>query len=145
MRQVGVDDLPTQEEAGGAEPDLSYYLANAHRVRGKKEIHLRHDPPPDLVVEAVHTHDADEALEVYRRFGVPEVWLADDKGVTFLLLSEDRRYAPAESSAALPSLKATEVAGWVLRDKDADDIEWATALRQWVREVLVPRRESMGQ
>ncbi len=38
------------------------------RIRGKDKIRLRNDPPPDLAIEAVYSHDADEAVEVYRRF-----------------------------------------------------------------------------
>ena len=50
------------------------------RVRGKKKIDLRRDPPPDLAIEVVCTHDADERVEVYRRLGVPEVWVCDRIG-----------------------------------------------------------------
>jgi len=35
---------------GGAEPDSSFYIQNAARIRGKREIDLTQDPP-DLVVE----------------------------------------------------------------------------------------------
>jgi Uma2 family endonuclease len=143
-KMSGSTTFRRKKKRGGVEPDESFYLANSHRVLGRRELHLRHDPPPDLVVEAVHTHDADEAIEVYRRLGVPEVWVAEEKGVTFLVLSDRGRYAPAESSASFPFLKAAEVAEWVMKDQDADDLDWVKALRRWVRETLVPRREAMG-
>ena len=63
---------------GGVEGDQTYYLANEERVRGKDKLHLKTDPPPDLAIEAVHSHDADAAIEVYRRFKVPEVWVCDE-------------------------------------------------------------------
>jgi len=31
----------------GAEPDSSFYIQNAARIRGKREIDLTQDPPPD--------------------------------------------------------------------------------------------------
>ncbi len=62
--------------SGGFEPDQSYYLANAPRIKGKKELRLKTDPPPDLAIEVVYSHDADRALEVCRRLGVPEVWVS---------------------------------------------------------------------
>ena len=48
-----------------------------NRVRGKKKLSLKIDPPPDLAIEVVQSHDADAAIEVYRRFKVPEVWVYD--------------------------------------------------------------------
>ena len=75
-----LDDVPAPVERGGVEGDQTYYFANAARVRGKKKIDLRRDPPPDLAIEVVVTHDADEAVEVYRRFRVPEVWVCDQDG-----------------------------------------------------------------
>ena len=56
---------------GGVEGDHSYYLANADRVRGKKRINLSTDPPPDLVIEAVATHEADDALKSIGGFAFP--------------------------------------------------------------------------
>lgn len=35
----------------GLEPDECYYIANEARIRAKKKIDLRRDPPPDLVIE----------------------------------------------------------------------------------------------
>jgi Uma2 family endonuclease len=124
-------------EAGGVEPDESYYLASAPRIRGKKEIDLEVDPPPDLVVEAVWTHKADAAVEVYRRLGVPEVWICDRHALTILVLQPAGGYEPAGSSRALP-VSAAEVREWATREVE-DDAAWGMALRRWVREVVAPR------
>lgn len=135
----GATTFRRKVKRGGVEPDHSFYLENEARVRGKKELHLRTDPPPDLVIEAVHTHDADEAIEVYRRFGVPEVWVGDEEGVRFLVLDEGGEYAEPETSRAFPFLKAGEVFDWVGRPQDVSETEWVKALRRWVRETLAPR------
>src|SRR4051812_36671216 len=37
-----------RKKQAGVEPDQSYYMANVPRVRNKKKINLRIDPPPDL-------------------------------------------------------------------------------------------------
>ena len=63
------------------------------RIRGKQKIHLRTDPPPDLAIEAVYLHEADAAVEVYRRFKVPEVWVCDEAGLVILVLQSNGRYA----------------------------------------------------
>ncbi len=125
---------------GGVEPDESFYFGNRDRIRGKKRISLRTDPPPDLAVEVVVSHGAGRAIEVYRRFGVPEVWVCDRSRLTILRLGDDGRYAEAERSLAFRVLAASEIHPWVTRDQDDSDQAWARELRRWVAEVLVPRR-----
>lgn len=124
---------------GGVEGDHSYYLANADRVRGKKRLNLSTDPPPDLVIEAVATHEADDALEVYRRLRVPEVWVCDQSKLTIWILQPSGRYSESERSMALPILLASEIYHWVSRVDDETDTEWMLGVRRWVAEVLAPR------
>jgi Uma2 family endonuclease len=126
---------------GGVEGDQTYYLANAAGVRGKTVIDLGVDPPPDLAIEAVTTHDPSEAVEIYRRLGVPEVWVCDATELRILILATDGRYAESETSLAFPFLSATDIADWALRSLLSCDTDWATQLRQWVAETLPARRE----
>src|SRR5437016_6345837 len=42
----------------GAEPDTCFYVANAHRIIGKRRIDLESDPPPDIVVEIDATNES---------------------------------------------------------------------------------------
>jgi Uma2 family endonuclease len=124
---------------GGVEGDQTYYLANEARVRGKNELHLRIDPPPDLAIEAVHSHDADAAIEVYRRFRVPEVWVCDEAELVILVLQPNGRYAQSPTSAAFPFLSAAEVYDWVSRPQTVPETEWTKELRRWVKRTLRPR------
>jgi Uma2 family endonuclease len=128
---------------GGVEGDQSFYLTNCARIRGKKKLSLKVDPPPDLAIEAVVTHTADEAVEVYRRFRVPEVWVCEKDRFEILVLQESGRYLAAERSLAFPFLEASEIHAWVFRDQDENDTEWITELRRWVQEVLVPRHRQL--
>lgn len=124
---------------GGAEADESFYLANAARIVGVRDLHLRRDPPPDLVIEAVHTHDAEESVEVWRRFGVPEVWVGSAGSLQILALQSDRTYAEVAKSVAFPFLTAAEILGWVCRPQTGNETAWTKELRRWVRDVIVPR------
>ena len=90
---AGSTTFRRRAKKGGVEGDQTYYLANEERVRGKKKLHLKTDPPPDLAIEAVHSHDADAAIEVYRRFKVPEVWVCDEAELVILVLQPNGRYA----------------------------------------------------
>jgi Uma2 family endonuclease len=133
------------EDEAGVQPDASFYLAN-HPVMaakdGKQDIDLRVDPPPDLVIEVVHSHPADHAVEVCRRFRVPEVWVCDENGLTFLILGRDGQYVSAERSLSFPFLTAAEVFDWVSRPGMSSGTQWIKALRAWVREVLLPRYQA---
>jgi Uma2 family endonuclease len=123
---------------GGVEGDKTYYLASEAKVRGKDDIDLEVDPPPDLAVEAVWTHKAEAAVEVYRRLGVPEVWIADGDALTILALQPSGNYDAVESSRALP-VSAAEIHEWVAGRTEDHDTAWAKAVRRWAREVVAPR------
>jgi Uma2 family endonuclease len=130
---------------GGVEGDQTYYLANEKRVRGKDNLHLKSDPPPDLAIEAVHSHDADAAIEVYRRFKVPEVWVGDQDEVRFLVLQPNGRYAESSTSASFPFLTSAEVYDWVRRPQTEPDTDWIKQLRTWVKRTLRPRFRKQDQ
>ena len=135
-----------RREAGqcGVEGDLTYYLASTDRIRGKARIDLNEDPPPDLAIEVVDCHSASHALEVYRRLGVPEVWVATERGLRILTLREgdEPAFEEAESSLGLPMLAAPEIADWIYRQApDGREAAWSRELRVWIARVLVPRNE----
>ena len=131
----------------GVEGDLTYYLANEPAVRGKRRIDLRTDPPPDLAVEVVYSHDAARAIEVYRRLGVPEVWVATEREFSIRMLDQPgkgRRYHAADRSLAFPFLPAAEIAEWVYREAPDGETRWLLEVRAWVRDVVAPRRDAEG-
>lgn len=66
-----------QECMGGAEPDNCFYIQNLPAVRGRLNIDLNSDPPPDLVLEIDITSKSLDRLPIYAWLGVPEVWRYD--------------------------------------------------------------------
>jgi len=141
FRMAGSTTYRRRKKKGGIEPDKSYYLANAPHVRNKKQIDLRIDPPPDLSIEVVYSHSASAAVEVSRRFGIPEVWVCTEKGLKFLVLGPDGNYAESTTSLAFSVLSTSEVLGWVRRPiaEGESDLEWVLDLQRWVQETLIPR------
>ncbi len=131
---------------GGVEGDQTYYIANEQRIRGKDKISLKTDPPPDLAIEAVHSHDAEAAIEVYRRFRVPEVWICNEFELVILVLQPNGRYAAPATSATFPFLSAAEVYDWMRRPQTVSEVEWIQDLRRLVRRTLKPRarRQAKG-
>ncbi|WP_182864617.1 Uma2 family endonuclease [Rhodopirellula sp. JC639] len=81
----------------GFEADESYYIQNERLVRGKREIDLAIDPPPDLVIEIEMTRSAINKLARLARIGVPEVWRHDGQTLWLGRLSHDDYQSIAES------------------------------------------------
>ena len=136
---AGSTTFRRRAKRGGVEGDQTYYLANEERIRGKDKLHLKSDPPPDLAIEAVHSHDANAAIEVYRRFKVPEVWVCDEYALRILVLQPNGRYVESSTSASFPFLTAAEVYDWVRKPQTEPDTTWIKQLRTWVKRTLKPR------
>jgi Uma2 family endonuclease len=137
--------LRRRARKGGVEGDHAFYLANEKRIRTKDRIDLRTDPPPDLAIEAVGTHEADKAIEVYRRIRVPEVWICDEAELVILVLQADGQYVRSATSVALPFLSAAEIHDWVSQPQSTGELEWIMALRRWVGRTLRPRRRRQAE
>lgn len=149
IEELDIPCIPTRSttfrrraKCGGVEGDQSYYLANRERVIGKKKLHLKTDPPPDLAIEAVHSHDADAAVEVYRRLKVPEVWVCDEAKLVILVLQPSGQYAASDTSASFPFLRAAELGDWIHKPATGNETEWLKGFRAWVRKTLKPRVRS---
>jgi Uma2 family endonuclease len=125
----------------GIEGDRTYYIANAPVACRDEEIDLEVDPPPDLVIEVEVSNPADEAVETWRRLGVPEVWIhkARRSALTILHLDDQGRYAESPVSRAFPFLKASEILHWLARPEGETDNRWERRLRAWVRDELAKR------
>jgi Uma2 family endonuclease len=143
---AGSTTFRRRAKRGGVEGDETFYLANEAQIRGKDRISLRTDPPPDLAIEAVYSHDAEAALKVYRRLRVPEVWICNESELVILVLQPNGRYAVSSTSASFPFLSAAEIHDWVRRPETGSDTEWILELRRWVRRTLKPRvrRQAKG-
>jgi Uma2 family endonuclease len=87
----------------GVEADACYYIANAERVIGKRDIRLEVDPPPDIVLEIDLSTDSSRKFHIYAALGVPEIWTYDRETVRFYRLKRGR-YTESASSHFLPGL-----------------------------------------
>ncbi len=121
---AGATTLRDKPRRGGAEGDEAYYFANSEKVAGNKAIDLRVDLPPDLAVEAVVSHPVKDALEVYRRLGVPEVWVCDGRCFGSWPSRPIRPMPSAPTSKSLPMLSAVDLLRWVQHLPDARHNTW---------------------
>ena len=54
--------------------DQCYYIQYERAVRGKGDIDLIVDTPPDLAIEIDNTSSSLNRMAIYAALGVPEVW-----------------------------------------------------------------------
>ena len=122
-----------EELERGLEPDCFYYIQNEPRVRGRMDIDLETDPPPDLAIEVEMSRTVIDRLGILAALRVPEVWRYDGEHLAVLLLGPDGQYDPAAASRAFPSLPLDEferqLAAWGTTDETTRLTNWQT----WVR------------
>jgi Uma2 family endonuclease len=78
LKKFGSLTLKRDDMRRGVEPDSCYYIQNEPVVRGKKDIDLKYDPPPDLVIEIDITSSSLDKHPIYAALGVPEIWLGSN-------------------------------------------------------------------
>lgn len=116
----------------GLEADECYYVANEPAMRGKRDVDLLRDPPPDLAVEIDITHTPLDRVSIYGALGVSEIWRFDGERFEFVRRAAGGSYLPLKSSAAFPFMTPAILEQFI---EQAIDDEWGTieAFRQWVR------------
>ena len=132
VRDLGSTTFKREDLGRGFEPDSCFYIRNEARMRGKKEVDLTVDPPPDLVVEVDITSPSLSKLPIYAAIGVPEIWRYDGQAVTILRL-EGGGYAEAEESAALPRVTGGDLSRFIREGESKGRREWLSGVRVWAR------------
>jgi Uma2 family endonuclease len=130
---AGSTTLKSQLKQKGVEADECYYIANEPRVRGRDDLDLSADPPPDLVVEIDISASSIDQLAIYSALGVPEVWFCDGARVEFHALQRDGAYAPQDRSAAFPFLDSADLERFLALRNEGDETTWIRSFREWVR------------
>jgi Uma2 family endonuclease len=120
----------------GLEPDDCYWIANEPKVRGKRRIDLRIDPPPDLTIEVDVQSSSLDRMGIYAALKVPEVWRLDSKGLTFHKLASDGCYQQTNNSLAFPFLTPADLAGFLALRCQLDENAVIRKFRAWIRQQL---------
>src|SRR5437899_10199454 len=105
---LGSTTFRREESERGFEADSCFYIKNAGSIKGKTEIDLTVDPPPDLVIEIDITRPSLDKFPIFAAMGVPEVWRYDGRRLTIFELS-DSEYARREQSIAFSRLTAEDI------------------------------------
>ena len=137
IRSLSASTWQRQDLAKGVEADECYYIQNEGRIRGKMELDLQSDPPPDLAIEVDITNPSLPRLPIYEALKVPEVWRFDGEQITLLQWVKGH-YQTIERSLALPQVTAKMIQHFMDEAPKMGETSWAKTVRQWIREQLIP-------
>ena len=132
LRSGGATTLKIQLKQKGLEPDECYYVLNEPRVRGKKDIDLTTEPPPDLAIEVDISHSSMDKMGIYADLGVPELWFYDGDSLRVFKLQPEGDYAKQQHSFAFPFLDMNEIQRFMERCEETDETSWIRSFRAWV-------------
>jgi Uma2 family endonuclease len=99
----------SQPKQAGLEANECFYIQNEAKVRGKLNLDLRIDPPPDLVIEIDLSRSSIDKMAIYAELCIPEVWRWRNGKLSVHLLNEAQEYIPSETSLAFESFPVKEL------------------------------------
>lgn len=135
VRSAGSTTFRRQAKQRGLEPDECYYVASEPRVRGRGDLDVMVEPPPDLAVEVEISRSALDRMGIYASLDVPEVWRYDGAELRVETLQPDGEYARQPRSPSFPFLPLEEFQGFLDRRNETDETSWIRSFRVWVRGI----------
>jgi Uma2 family endonuclease len=135
IRSLGSRTCSREDMARGLEPDQCYYIQHELAVRGKKQLDLNQDPPPDLVIEIDITNSSMNRMRLHEALQVPEVWQYDGRELTVYCL-EDKKYEIRDRSEALPQLTPSQLVRFLKLAETMGETSLIRSFREWVRSQI---------
>lgn len=133
VENLGSTTFKRKDLDRGFEPDSCFYIQNAERIKGKDEIDLTVDPPPDLVIEIDITSPSLNKFPLFAALGIPEVWRYDGARVSLFGL-EAHEYHEQKVSGILPKVTGEILTKFIAEDKLLKRTVWLRHVREWVRQ-----------
>ncbi len=120
----------------GLEPDSSFYIQNADRIRAAKlkgALDLTIHPPPDLMIEVDIGNSSLDKLSICADLRVPEVWRFDGRAFEIRILKKGK-YAVAVESAIFPGMPlCKDLPELVYLGIEKGPEPMLRAVRKWIR------------
>jgi Uma2 family endonuclease len=128
---LGSTTWKRERKMAGIEADNCFYFQNEPLVRGRLDLDLQKDPPPDLALEIDVSNKSLNRFPIYARLGVPEIWCYDSGELKIYLL-QPGEYVESEKSLVFPSLKIRDLPKLIEQNR-AGRRAIRKAVREWVR------------
>ncbi|MEH2054562.1 Uma2 family endonuclease [Nostoc sp.] len=121
-----------ESRMAGVESDNCFYFQNEAAIRGRLDLDLRQDPPPDLALEIDVTSKSLNRFPIYARLGVPELWCYDSGELKIYLL-QNGEYDESEKSLVFPTLAIRDLPKLIEQNRANGRRAIRQAVREWVR------------
>ena len=118
----------------GLEPDECFWLTHESRVRGKRDIDLEVDPPPDLAIEIDISTSRLDRPRIYAALLVPEIWRYDGENLHVELQQADGTFRASETSECFPFLPVHELPRFLSQVEHDGELQTMHAFVDWIRE-----------
>jgi len=119
----------------GLEADECFYIQHELQMRGKLDIDLEKDPPPDLCIEIDLRRTPIDKLAVYAGLEFPEVWHMTHGRIEVALLQSDGSYQDSPTSAAMPFLRPAGLKQFLDRFGETDQNSLLRTVREWAKSL----------
>src|SRR5882724_9254203 len=131
LRGLGSTTFRQEDLEKGLEPDKCFYTKNEAKIRGKKRLDLRRDPPPDLAIEVEITQRLLDREQIYAALGVPELWRYDGRKLRVFVLVRGK-YRDRDRSRTFPGVPLELIERWLRHSLTMDEATWALEVRAYV-------------
>ena len=111
------------------------YIQTEPTVRGRQELDLETDPPPDLAIEIDITSSFVNKFGIYLALGVPELWRYNGQDLKFYRRSKGQ-YVECEFSTAFSLVSVIEMSRFIEQSKTIGEIALLKSFRAWVRDKI---------
>ena len=135
VHSLGSTTWKREDLERGAEADECFYIQNEALVRGRKDIRLPDDPPPDLVIEVDNTNSSLKKLEIYAALGIAEVWVLSGESLSISQLV-DGNYEAVSASVALPILPVEDIEYLLSQREGMGRNAFLDALELWMQQHI---------
>src|SRR5262249_28290380 len=96
----------------GSEGDESFYFSHLEQVRGRSELDLEQDPPPDLIIEIDISNPSLNKFSIFAAIGIPEIWRFHANRLLIYHLAGGT-YSEAAASRFLAGVAAVDITGLI--------------------------------
>ncbi|YAF95334.1 MAG: Uma2 family endonuclease [Nodularia sp. CChRGM 3473] len=121
-----------ESRMAGLESDNCFYFQNEAAIRGRINLDLRQDPPPDLALEIDVMSKSLNRFPIYARLGVPEIWCYDTGELKIYLL-QNNEYIESETSLVFSGLPIRELPKLIAAYRNEGRRAMRKAVKEWVR------------
>ncbi|KAB8331543.1 Uma2 family endonuclease [Scytonema tolypothrichoides VB-61278] len=121
-----------ESRMAGVESDNCFSFQNVDAIRGRLDLDLTQDPPPDLALEIDVTNKSLNRFPIYALIGVPELWCYDSGELKIYHL-QDGEYVEAQKSLVFPNLTIPELPKVIEQNRANGRLTIRCAVREWTR------------